>query len=68
MDAKYLITTQTHLNRLVSTDHINYITADKKDFYDGTPLIRYEYLCTNIKNTPDETVQQYQLQIIAKNG
>jgi hypothetical protein len=44
-----------------------FITADIKDFYYGTPLERYEYVRMALADIPDEIVQQYNLHDLSSN-
>ncbi len=34
---------------------------DVKDFYLNTPMKRYEYMCINITDIPEEIIEEYKL-------
>jgi hypothetical protein len=44
------------------------MTADLKDFYLGTPMLRYEYMRIPIDMLPDTIIDQYNLGPLFHNG
>jgi hypothetical protein len=63
-----LTTVKLLLNRVVSTPHAVFLTADLKDFYLGTPMSRYEYMRIPIWMLPDAIIEQYNLRPLFHNG
>ena len=43
------------------SEHANFLTADIKDFYLGTPLDRKEYIRSNLKHIPLDVQQRYNI-------
>jgi hypothetical protein len=41
---------------------------DIKNYYVGTPLPRYEYMCLYLSIIPDEIITKYKLRSIAAGG
>ena len=72
----YKVTTETAeltthkllLNSVVSTPQARYMTADIGNFYLGTPMERAEYMFLPLSYIPNEIIEQYNLQKIAKDG
>jgi hypothetical protein len=63
-----LTTTKLLLNSVVSTPNAQFLTADLKDFYLGTPMSRYEYMRVPIWMLPDAIIEQYMLRPLFHNG
>ena len=63
-----LITTKILLNSVVSTPNAKFMCIDIKNFYLGTPLVRYEYMKMPITLFPEHTIRQYDLKKHAKDG
>ena len=52
-------------NSVVSTENARFMTIDISNFYLNTPMKRYEYVRLNIKDIPDEVIEEYKLRDIA---
>jgi len=63
-----LTTAKLLLNSVVSTPNAQFLTADLKDFYLGTPMSRYEYMRVPIWMLPDAIIEQYMLRPLFHNG
>jgi hypothetical protein len=63
-----LLTVKLLLNSVVSTPGAKFFTMDIKDFYLNTPLKRFEYVRMQLKDLPDEIIEEYQLEEKATNG
>ena len=51
-------------NSVVSTRNAKVMTMDISNFYLMTPLKRPEYICSSIKDIPDEIINEYKLRDI----
>ena len=60
-----LTTTKILLNSTISTKGARFTCADVKNFYYGTPMAVYEYMKMNLKNIPEEIINEYDLRSIA---
>jgi hypothetical protein len=47
-----MTTVKMLLNSIISTKDSRYMTGNLKDFFLGTPLDRYEYICIPLKIIP----------------
>ena len=47
------------INRTISTPGVRYICCDIKNFYLGTPFIRYKYIKIPIDILPEDIVVEY---------
>ena len=56
----HLETIRVLLNAIVS-EHADFLTADIKDFYLGTPLERKEYMRINLKHIPVDIQERYNI-------
>ena len=63
-----LITVKLLLNSVVSTPHAKWMTLDIKNFYLNTPMKRKEYMRMELKNFPEDVIQQYKLREMAVGG
>jgi hypothetical protein len=52
---------KTLLNCAISTKGAKCVMLDVKDFYLNTPMKRYEYMCINITDIPEEIIEEYKL-------
>ena len=52
---------ETLLNSVISTKAAKCVMLDVKDFYLNTPMKRYEYMCINITDIPEEIIEEYKL-------
>jgi hypothetical protein len=52
---------KTLLNSVISTPNTRFMTADLKDFYFGTPLEQYEYMCIPVSVIPAYIMTEYKL-------
>ena len=65
-DTASLPTIKTHLNSTISTEGARYATADISNFYLANNKLLYpEYMRINLKDLPDDIIQQYHLKQIA---
>ena len=56
------------LNAIVSEEATNFITADIRDFYLGTPLERPEYMRINLKHIPLYVQKKYNIAAMVHEG
>ena len=57
-DCASLTLVETHLNSIISTKNVPYVTLDIKDYYYGTPMEEYKYVCLSLDIIPQEIIQQ----------
>ena len=60
-------TVKTHLNSIISTNNVQYLTTNLKDFLE-TPMERYEYLRIPVKAIPKAVYEYYNLHLLEVNG
>jgi hypothetical protein len=63
-----LTVTKAILNSVCSTNAALYKNMDIHNYYLGTPLERYEYVCIPISMVPDEIMDEYNLHALVHNG
>jgi hypothetical protein len=63
-----MTTAKTLCNSVISTRNARFMTGDLKEFYLGTPLNCYEYICIPLKLIPQAIIELYNLLDIAVNG
>lgn len=56
-----LTTVEILINSVLSTPSAKLVTANLKDFYLGTPMERYEYICLPVHMIPDSIMELYEL-------
>ena len=56
------------LNSTISTPLAKFMTIDISDFYLNTPLTRWEYVKLNMRDIPDEIINEYNLKEKEVNG
>jgi hypothetical protein len=56
------------INSVCSTKAALYMNMDIKNYYLGTPLERYEYLCIPVSMVPDKIMDEYNLHALVHNG
>ena len=56
-----LLTVKLLLNIVVSTPGAKFMTIDIKYFYLNTPIPRYEYMCLQLCNIPEDVTRHYNL-------
>ena len=60
-----MLTVKLLFNSVISTPGAKFMSLDISNFYLMTPLDRYEYICMNLSDFPDEVIEQYKLRDIA---
>ena len=56
-------------NSVVSTPGARFMAMDISNFYLIAPLTRLEFICTNLRDIPEEIMKEYKLKgIITANG
>jgi hypothetical protein len=63
-----LITSKCLWSSTISTDGAKYMCLDVKNFYLGTPMDTFEYMCIPIKLIPQEIIDQYNLLPLVSDG
>jgi hypothetical protein len=63
-----LTVTKTILNSVCSTKAALYMNMYIKNYYLGTPLERYEYVCIPISMIPNKIMDEYNLHALVHNG
>ena len=63
-----ITTVKCHLNSTISDANAKYATMDIKNFYLGTPMAEYEYICVPLSTFPEEIRHQYNLAALATNN
>jgi hypothetical protein len=67
-DTSDLTTTKLVINSTISTPGARHMLIDVKNYYLGTPLDIYEYMCLAIDTLPQEIIDQYALLGLVHNG
>ncbi len=58
-----------HINSVVSTLGVQYMTLEVKNFYLNMPMVRYEYVRIKIDDIPDKIIVEYNLRDkVSNNG
>ncbi len=53
------------LNSIISTENVQCLILDVKDFYLNTPMKRFKYMWLKLNNIPEEIIVEYKLREIA---
>jgi hypothetical protein len=56
------------INHTLSSTNAKYMCGDINNFYLGTPMKRYEYMCLPLAILPQEIIDAYKLDNVAHNG
>ncbi len=56
---------KTHLNSIISTPNVRYMTIDISNFYLNTPMVCPEYFQIKLSDIPEEVIYEYNLGKIA---
>jgi hypothetical protein len=62
-----LTTVKVLINSVLTTPTARFMSINIKDFYLGTLMARFEYVCTPVKYIPRDIMAQYQLQLLVHN-
>ena len=63
-----IITTKVLINSTISTPDAKFMTINVKNIYLNTPMKRFEYIRIKLSDIPEETIKQYKLNDITRNG